>query len=201
MNQKYNFSLLCYDIIFKTIFGSNPNILAKIISDITKLPYSLLKDNLILETNELPISKTNEKAKRCDFIARLDKNTIINIELNRQSHTGLIIKNLSYIFKIFSTNFSKVKDYNKNFQVMQINFNCFKEERDNSIYTKNELFMSDEEALRLVEWEQNTIYNDGIDKGIEQTTNKTIISLLNKNMPLKDISEVTKKSLEEIKQI
>ena len=35
MTTKYNFPLLCYDIIFKTIFGNNPNILAKMISDIT----------------------------------------------------------------------------------------------------------------------------------------------------------------------
>lgn len=97
------------------------------ISDITNIDYELLKDNITLETNELPIRRKNEKAKRCDFIVRLDKNNILNIELNRQSHTGLIIKNLSYIFQIFTTNFIKGENYNSNLQVIQINLNCFKE--------------------------------------------------------------------------
>ena len=41
------------------------------ISDITGINYELMKDNLTLEVNELPISKKNEKAKRCDFIVKI----------------------------------------------------------------------------------------------------------------------------------
>ena len=65
MNNNYKYPLLCYDIVFKTIFTKYPNLLAKLISDITEIPYPLLKDNIFLETNELPISKNDEKAKRC----------------------------------------------------------------------------------------------------------------------------------------
>ncbi len=53
--------LLCYDVIFKSVFQNQENILGKMISDITGIDYTLLKDNLILETNELPIDKKKRK--------------------------------------------------------------------------------------------------------------------------------------------
>lgn len=91
-----------YDIVFKSIFLKYPNILSKMISDITNIPYNKLENKLILETNELTINKINEKAKRCDFLVNIDKNIIINIELNRHTYSGLKTKNLSYLFKIYS---------------------------------------------------------------------------------------------------
>ena len=258
------------------------------ISDITGLDYSLLKDNLILETNELPISKRNEKAKRCDFILRMENENVINIELNRQSHTGLIVKNLSYLFQLFSTSFKKGKEYNENLIVMQINLNCFKDKKYNeikplskyhireddnhNIYTKNvviyelnvvkcheiyynecekeipnyirwgaliycnnlenipnitnkimtkkernlimdklnkltkeDLFMSEKEAMEWYEWEQNTIYSDikkeGIKEGIEEGIERTIKALLENGADYEFVSKVTGKTIEEIKQI
>ena len=53
---------MCYDIAFKAIFTGEENILAKLVSSITGIDYWDLKDNLIFETNELPISRKNEKA-------------------------------------------------------------------------------------------------------------------------------------------
>ena len=97
------------------------------IADITGLDYYLLEDNIILETNELPIKRKNEKFKRCDFIVKFGKNQIINIELNRQTYTGLIVKNISYVFHIFSTNAIKGEVYNNNFKITQINLNYFGE--------------------------------------------------------------------------
>ena len=103
------------------------------ISDITGIDYKLLKDNIILETNELPISRQNEKAKKCDFIIRIDKNMIINLELNKESYSELLIKNLSYIFNIFSTLTKKGQKYNEDLNIIQININCFKD----NLYEKN----------------------------------------------------------------
>ena len=53
-----------YDKIFKVLFINNENILTKIISDITNISYVLLKDNIILEMNEIPITRNNEKFKK-----------------------------------------------------------------------------------------------------------------------------------------
>ena len=150
MSKDLKFPLMCYDVIFKSVFLNNENILAKMISDITNIDYKILENNITLEANELPISKKNEKAKRCDFVVRLDKDYILNLELNRQSHTGLIVRNLSYVFNLFSTHTKVGDEYNENLVVMQININCFdnqngkalsryhiKEDYDDDIYSNN----------------------------------------------------------------
>ena len=72
-----DFSILSSDIIFKSIFMKNPNILSKFIYDIAGININ----NLVLISNELPITRNHEKFKRCDFLIKYH-NTIINIELN-----------------------------------------------------------------------------------------------------------------------
>ena len=274
--------MLCYDTIFKSVFRNQENILGKMISDITGMDYSLLKDNLVLKTNELPIYRKDEKFKRCDFVITVDEHMILNLELNRQSHTGLIVKNLSYVFQLFSTAFKKGEDYDEDLIVMQINLDCFKdssnkkalskyylqEENSHHIYsnnliiytlnivnchelyynedikkipnyvrwgellychdlskipsitkgimtyeerntimgildklTKEDLFMSESDALKWEEWEKNTIYKDGIKEGNQQTTIEIVQSMLKNHFDLDTISKVTNKSIEEIKEI
>jgi len=97
---------------------SDTNILAKMISDITGIDYELLEDNLTLEANELPVSRKNEKAKRCDFVARLDENLILNLKLNKESYAELVTKNLSYVFNIFSNITKKGEKYNENLNII-----------------------------------------------------------------------------------
>jgi len=294
--KKLSLPLLCYDVIFKSIFVGKENLLAKMVSDITGIDYSHFKDNIMLETNELPISRKNEKAKRCDFILRFNKDNIINIELNSQSYAGLAIKNLSYLFQLFSTSFKKGDKYNENLIIMQINLNCFKlkdwdqveplskyclrEENSNKIYLKNiaiyelnvvkchelyynkknkedipnyikwgsliycsdikeipnivsgimtlkernwimdnlskltrdDLFMTEEEALEWADWERNSIRHEareeglkegrkiGIEKGIEKNTEKMIKNMLKQNISLEDISKITEKTKKEIEK-
>ena len=95
--------MLCYDVYFKAIFINKENILAKMVSDITGIDYNILENTITLEINELPIQRNKEKAKRCDFILRIDKDNIINLELNLKKYSGSTIKNLSYLFHLFST--------------------------------------------------------------------------------------------------
>ena len=274
--------------MFKSIFMSNTNILGKMISDITGIDYELLEDNLILEANDLPVSRKNEKAKRCDFIARLDENMILNLELNKESYAELITKNLSYVFNIFSNITKRGEKYNENLNIIQINLNCFKDdlyykniplidfklanikynlvlidnlvvyafnvvkcaeiyynnfEKENIpnyirwgalIYccdfsevpsimegiltkkecqilmdklnsiTKEDYFMTEEEALEWADWTENTIYDKGlkagIKEGIQKNLENNIKNMLKKNISLEDISEITGKSIEEIKK-
>lgn len=119
--------MLCYDTIFKAVFTGQENILAKMVSDITGIDYEILKDNMILETTELPISKKNEKAKRCDFILKIGNDNIINLELNAHRYAGVLVKNLSYLFNLFTSSSKKGEKYNENLIVTQINLNCYKE--------------------------------------------------------------------------
>ena len=73
-------SLLSSDVIFKSVFIHNEDILNKFIYDITGYKFNKIS----LGMNELPIVRKNEKFKRCDFIVNTNSNTIINIELNNE---------------------------------------------------------------------------------------------------------------------
>ena len=69
--------------------------------------------------------------------------------------------------------------------------------------------MTAEESIRLYEWEKRMMLEDareeglnqGISEGIELNIKQTIKSLLNKKMSIDDISDVTGKTIEEIKNI
>lgn len=121
---------MCYDIVFKSIFTGEENILAKMISSITGINYLDLKDNLAFETNEIPISRKNEKAKRCDFILRMNNNNIINLEINTSYYKGKKIKNLAYICGLYSTSTKRKEEYDDKFFAIQINLDCYKKEEN-----------------------------------------------------------------------
>ena len=114
----------------KAIFIGEDNILAKMISDITGIEYSLLKNNIRLAINEIPISVKDEKAKRCDFIVKVNDKNIINLKFNSSFYSGMINKNLSYLFIAYATATKRNKKYDNNMYAMQINLNCNKENLD-----------------------------------------------------------------------
>ena len=58
---------------------------------------------------------------------------IINLELNKESYGELLIKNLSYIFNLFSTLTKKGEKYNEDLNIVQININSFKDDLYNKI--------------------------------------------------------------------
>ena len=124
---------MCYDIVFKALFIDEVNILVKIVSDITGMDYEILENNVTLDTNELPVNSLKEKAKRCDFILRLDENNILNIELNASYYTGLVIKNLAYIFNIFSRVTKSSEKYDEDLNVIQLNLNCYEKNSDEAL--------------------------------------------------------------------
>ena len=90
INKKLNelsLPFLMYDITIKAIFSDEVNILAKMVSDITGIDYKLLEDNVILETNELPVSRNKEKAKKCDFILKINED---NIFISKQAKWKIV---------------------------------------------------------------------------------------------------------------
>ena len=158
---------MCYDVVFKSVFLGNENILAKMISDITGFDYSILENNITLECNELPIEIKGEKFKKCDFIVKVDKDMILNLELNTKSYGGILVKGLSYAFNLFSRHTLKGDTYNENLRITQINMNYFgdeektlskyliKEIENNEIYSENINFY----VLNLVKCHQ-MYYNE-----------------------------------------
>ena len=63
--------------------------------------------------------------------------------------------------------------------------------------------------IRLAEWEKQVMLDDareeglkqGYEEGIKQNIQEIILSLLKKNMSLEDISDITGKTIDEIKEI
>ena len=157
VKEKTRIPSMQYDVIFKSVFTNHEDILGKMISDITGISYELMKDNITLEVNELPISKKNEKVKRCDFIVKIvnDNIIIVNLELNKSNYSSLTVRNLSYIFSLFSSNFMSGEKYRKDFKVIQINLNCYKDDKS-KILTKYSL----KEEIDNIEYCDNlTIYS------------------------------------------
>ena len=130
---------ICYDSVFKALFMDEVNILTKMVSDITGMDYEILENNITLETNELPVNSLKEKVKKCDFILRIDKNKILNIELNASYYTGLLIKNLAYLCNIFSRVTKKSDKYDENLNVIQLNLNCYEKNKAKDVLEEYKL--------------------------------------------------------------
>ena len=122
VEDKTDFSLplLCNDVIFKSVFIGNEDILEKFIYDISGKKIN----NIKLEITEIPIIRKNEKFKVCDFVIR-NGNEIINIELNSSYSKTTLIKNTSYAFGLFSRDASKGEKYNDKLSIIQINVNNY----------------------------------------------------------------------------
>ena len=173
---------MCYDLVMKAIFTDEVNILAKMISDITGIDYEVLENNIILETNEMPVNNLKEKAKRCDFILRIGKEHNLNLEVNANYYPGYIIKNLSYLFGIFSSSTKKNEEYNENMLATQVNLNCYKKNYDEALeqyqlrevnshklYTKN-INIFNLNVVKCLELYYNLDNLDGVPKYIRWGT-------------------------------
>ena len=115
---------LCYDKVFKKVFRDNPNALAKLISDITGIPYLEIKDNIVFSSNELRLNHIKEKSKVCDFIVNVD-NYSINIEMNMYPSKWIKYRNFAYLNNLYNgivTTGLKYNEYGKKVAI-QINFN------------------------------------------------------------------------------
>ena len=115
---------LCHDKVFKKVFRDNPNALAKLISDITGIPYLEIKDNIIFSSNELRLNHIKEKSKVCDFIVNVD-NYSINIEMNMYPSKWIKYRNFAYLNNLYNgivTTGLKYNEYGKKVAI-QINFN------------------------------------------------------------------------------
>lgn len=117
---KEELPILCNDVLFKSLFIDMEELIIKFIYDITG--YTL--NNITLTINEIPITRKNEKFKRCDLIIKSD-NIIFNIEINSSYYNSLIVKNLSYLCSLFAKDTSKGNKYNNKLKVIQININNY----------------------------------------------------------------------------
>lgn len=131
MRKKQNIIPLTYDFMFKALFGNEKNIkiLTKLISDYFKIEYKQIEGKVKILNNELIKNNKKDKRKSVDVIVEINKNEILNIEMNaNKNYPGLIERNTSYICKIYSEQYTPKDDYVKTKRCVQINFNNFRME-------------------------------------------------------------------------
>ena len=77
--------------------------------------------------------------------------------------------------------------------------------KDVEIASRDKFVLSEWESEKMAELVKKTSLDEaraeGIEQGIEQNKNETIIAMLKKNISLEDIKDITGKSLKEIKEI
>ena len=124
--------------MFKAVFSNNKVILSKLIEAILEHSYINIdtKDKeFIIKNNELPIDNYHDKQLICDYIIKLDNVNDLNIELNRKQYPGVVERNMTYSFKIYYEHFNRGNEYSefKKYNLIQVNFNKFKNPNNKSI--------------------------------------------------------------------
>ena len=129
---------LSYNAMFKAVFSNNKVILSKLIEAILEHSYiniDIKDKDFIIKNNELPIDNYNDKQLICDYIIKLDNINDLNIELNRKQYPGVVERNMTYSFKIYYEHFNRRNEYSefKKYNLIQVNFNKFKNPTNKSI--------------------------------------------------------------------
>lgn len=115
-----------FDPVFKAVMGNCPNYLADLISNITGIDKDLIKKTFKEKNVEYKVNNALERKKTSDFIFQC-RGYIINLECNNEYWEGLIERNEAYFSKIKGELLNKGEQYSKNINVIQINFDNYKE--------------------------------------------------------------------------
>ena len=195
------------DRAFKEVFlnPNNSDLLKALLEFILKIKI----DKLEIKKTELLSGNVNIKDKRVDAIVHTG-NKKIEIEINSQNKDYLHTRSTAYICNIYQSNASVGDTYNEDTDIIQVNltWGLGGNNEEMKIYKimneKGELYVKnfiiyDKKKIQnsLLSEAKESGYTSGINDGIKQTAK----NMLNKNMPLEDISKATGLSIEEINEI
>ncbi len=123
---------LSSDIVFKRVFSSDDN------NDLLK---SLLESILNIKMQEVEVldseltrETTESKAGTLDIKARVDKDTVINIEMQVQNEYNIEKRSAYYMASIASLDLKTKEDYKELSKIIVINILCFDYFKRNSFY-------------------------------------------------------------------
>ena len=149
VDKKELFISLTIDWCFKKVFDKYPVLLNILLN--STLGINIDIDNISFERNELLKEKKNEYNKSVDVLLKVDKYTIIDIELNSTSFESCKDRNIAYVDKLYGTIFEKGSKNLDKYKVIQLNLNTIElninknkydviyetGKRTGKIYTKN----------------------------------------------------------------
>jgi len=117
---------LCGDIIFKSVFLKEKDILLKMIYDITGIKEASYYEEII-PGYELETSKMDGRVNRCDLLVKIGDKYFINVELNYLHEKSVLYRNMMQLFRIsIQITESGMTDKElSNKHIGQLNFNTF----------------------------------------------------------------------------
>ena len=125
IKEKEKISLLS-DSMFKTMFQNESRLQysCRLFSYFLEgVDYEDLINNVHLDSNELDKEYEKQKGLRCDYVSSINE-TKINLEVNNNSNSVTMERNLDYAFRLYASKVQSDTDYDYN-QVIQINLNNF----------------------------------------------------------------------------
>jgi predicted transposase/invertase (TIGR01784 family) len=168
---------LTSDTMFKLIMKKHKDYTINLISLITGIPKDDLKNAEFNDPNIMD-DNINHKHQVADIIISIDKETI-NLEMNNYK-SGVLTKNISYLFNIYSNNIKYGEDYNEEKVALQINFNNFDLLSDDEII--NEYLMMNKHNYQVLT-KKFRIYNINLAKltnnEYTESVDKKLLTLLN----------------------
>lgn len=125
---------LCGDVVFKSVFLKEKDILLKIIYDITGIKETSSYEEII-PGYELEASNIDDKVNRCDLLVKIGNKYFINIELNYLHEKSVLYRNMIQLFRIsiqITESGMTDKDLSQK-HIGQLNFNGFSNDNDKAI--------------------------------------------------------------------
>ena len=128
LDEKMDMIPLSYDLVFKSIFKLNLNLLVDFLN--TSLKIEISKDDKIrILDSELPVTNKNERKKMAFIIVSITDKIFIDIEMNRSKFEYVMERNFNYLDKIATIIFEKGKSI-KDINNIQLNLNISPFEED-----------------------------------------------------------------------
>lgn len=161
---------ITFDLIFKSVFSKNLEILKEFLVDILHLDYELEELDIRILNNELPKSKMCEYQKRIDVNIILNDNIYVEIEVNRRDFNLVKYRNQMYEDKIYSMIIESGNNPQKleNIYFYQLNLNTENRTEQqgehiivpydistNEVYIKNKITI-----LKFLEYYYKLYYNE-----------------------------------------
>ena len=180
------------DLVFGHVMAFNKEYVTNLISYITNVSLANLKDIRYADTN---LKEENRKYKhqRSDIIIET-KDTIYNLEMNKNPPHEYLVKNISYLFNIHNQNNKRSEKYNMGRRYVQINFDYYGEVGTKLInkYTFKEEFSNDNYPIELEIYHIKLDYLQSIKytKSVNNNFLKYLqIMVLDEEKKLKEISK------------
>ena len=111
--------------MFKTLFCHSERLYygSKLLSYFIDVPYEEILSKISLKNTELNKDSVLVKNERCDYVAQIE-DTLLNVEVNCSSDKETMLRNIEYVYRLFSNKIKVGSDY-KYSKVVQFNLNNF----------------------------------------------------------------------------